>query len=66
MSLSYRLALAGMALANAVAPAEIELVNRPVATKPKPTSGNPSCHTPHQGKREMERRAKRMKKEPRT
>jgi len=66
MTLSYRLALAGMALANVVAPAEIERANRPAPPEPERTSGNPSGHMPHQGQREMERRRKRLEKEPRT
>jgi hypothetical protein len=59
----YRINLLGMALATFMAPAEMERANRPGPVEPKRASGNPSGHTPHQGKREMERRRKRMEKE---
>lgn len=64
--LSHRLAMIHVALALAAkaGPAEIERANKPGPPEPKRSSaGNASGHTPHQGKREMERRRKRLQKE---
>lgn len=58
----YQIALAGIALAAAAGPAEIEQSAKPASVKKNANSGNPSGHMPHQGKREMERRRKRMEK----
>jgi hypothetical protein len=57
---SHRMALMGLALAAMGAPAEYERAQRPEPPAPRKTPGNPSGHMPHQGKREMERRRKRM------
>jgi hypothetical protein len=59
---SHRMALMGLALAAMGAPAEYERAQRPEPPTPRQTPGNSSGHTPHQGKREMERRRKRMDK----
>lgn len=64
--LNHKLAMMGVAVALAATagPAEIEQANRPGPAKPKrKAQGNPSGHMPHQGKREMERRARRISKE---
>jgi hypothetical protein len=66
--LNHKLAMMLVAAAlDAVAgPVKVEEARPPAPAKPTRTPGNPSGHTPHQGKREMARRAKRIAKEDRT
>lgn len=62
-----RMGLFAVALASMVSALSLDGVDLRRSADDKPrTRGNSSGHMPHQGKREMERRRKRMMKEPQT